>query len=106
MSVYYQQGQDSKSSLMQLCKIFVTLGLRTEIFLRLNVVFDVDVILGWCIKIINYLYSMNNYFAKAFKVTKILQVCLKKLWEFWPMFVDVLFNPGLFRNPLPKYDND
>jgi hypothetical protein len=37
-----EQGQESQNFLMQICKIFLTLGLKIFIFSRLKEVFEAD----------------------------------------------------------------
>ncbi len=49
--------------------LYITLGLKMLIFLRLKNVFETDILKCWCslppVKIIMYLFSMNNYSVKS-----------------------------------------
>jgi hypothetical protein len=63
------QGQNSQKFLRQICKSFVTLGLKISRLLRTKV-FKADINKNCCylnVTIIKYLFSMHNCCIKALK---------------------------------------
>jgi len=66
---YCSTVQDLQNFLRQMHKNFVTSSLKILRFSIINIVFELDIIKGWCWllkKIISYLLSITNCFIKSF----------------------------------------